>query len=309
MPALAVPFRYAIVEDERLSKLFLKESLKKLAPLAELVWEAENGDTAFSFLQHVKVDVIFLDVYFPPDDAFGLLMRTKEAGIPLPQLIFISAYTEPALKAFEWAAKDYLVKPITPERLLQTLDRIYLKLTSERNEVELTKLSTLDALTGIFNRAYFNKQMAYELNRYRRYNRMCTLIMVDIDFFKHINDTYGHLAGDKALTLFATTIAAQLRKTDVVCRLGGEEFAIILPEIDAKGALVFAERLRLLVEDLKLEFEEMPIHFTASFGVTQFHPNDSCLESIVRRADAALYEAKNNGRNRVCVHLLEENES
>lgn len=424
MSALAVPFRYAIVEDERLARIFLKESLKKLAPQAELVWEADNGENAISFLQHVKVDVLFLDVCFPPDDAFGLLEKVKAIGLEIPQIIFVSAHTEPALQAFEWAARDYLVKPFTSARLAQTLDRIYMKLASEdmkaiteslsdvvwvmnpdfslqyispaiqrltdftpdealkaplekrypaetvakmkeffqqvqhssdgkssftlevelyrkdgstiscevrfqlvrnelgrlmkahgtttditqrkRAEAELTRLATLDPLTGIFNRSYFTKQLSYEINRYRRYKRVCSLIMADIDFFKQVNDTYGHLAGDKAIMLFSSTVSLQLRKTDIFCRLGGEEFAILLPEVDAKGALIFAERLRTSVEDLKLEFEGHAIHFTASFGITQLHSNDSYPESVIGRADSALYESKHKGRNRVCVHLAED---
>ncbi|MDF2614508.1 MAG: diguanylate cyclase [Clostridia bacterium] len=152
-----------------------------------------------------------------------------------------------------------------------------------------------DPLTKIFNRNYLNEYMEHEIERVSRHSRNLALVMIDIDHFKNINDTYGHNQGDYALQELVRTVQKNIRKYDVFARFGGEEFIVVLPETDIRNAKEVAERIREAVENHKIKgIEKM----TVSLGVAGFVEGDM-EESIIKRADAALYEAKNNGRNRV----------
>ena len=163
-------------------------------------------------------------------------------------------------------------------------------------EDELRALSITDPLTGIRNRRYFLDQLAAELERRNRSGRALSLIMLDIDHFKRINDQWGHDAGDRVLAELCRRIGARLRRIDSFCRLGGEEFIVICPETDAEQAGQLAEALRRLVQDTPFAGVG---RITASFGVSSARPGDG-RESLLQRADQALYAAKDSGRNRVC---------
>ena len=163
-------------------------------------------------------------------------------------------------------------------------------------EDELRPLTITDPLTGIYNRRYFLDQLENELARQARIPRGVGLIMVDIDHFKRVNDTYGHDVGDLVLRELCRRIGMRLRKSDMFCRLGGEEFVVICPETGHEQALQLAEALRRQVQDTP--FAEVG-RVTASFGVSSAHPGDSG-EALLQRADQALYAAKDSGRNRVC---------
>ena len=167
---------------------------------------------------------------------------------------------------------------------------------------ELERQALADPLTGIGNRRYFFEQGRRELLRSLRTGKRPSLLMIDIDRFKGVNDTYGHDAGDAALKALCETTLATVRNIDVFARIGGEEFAVLLPETAASQALIVAERLR---ERLAGASVEMPggkaFSFTVSIGVAGLAAEDSGLEALLKRADEALYEAKNSGRNRVCA--------
>jgi len=161
---------------------------------------------------------------------------------------------------------------------------------------EIYRLTTIDGLTQIFNKRYFLEMLERELSRAKRYRRELSLLMFDIDHFKSINDSYGHLAGDYVLKQMSTAVKGKIRREDVFARYGGEEFAIILPEIDGPGALVMAEKIRRLIEKTGFKFEETKIPVTVSVGVTtSTEPDDS--PTLIKRADDRLYDAKNAGRN------------
>lgn len=172
---------------------------------------------------------------------------------------------------------------------------------SSRKEMEahLERLATTDSLTGLPNRSYFFASAAAEIKRAQRYERPLAVVMVDIDFFKRINDAYGHKTGDLALMSFADLCRTVVRDQDVVARLGGEEFGILLPESDQQSALSLAERLRAAVEALRVDF--FPTTMTISVGVSEVLPGESVVDGALSRADQALYAAKRSGRNRV-VH-------
>jgi diguanylate cyclase (GGDEF)-like protein len=164
---------------------------------------------------------------------------------------------------------------------------------------EIYRLSTVDGLTQIFNKRYFLETLERELSRARRYDRPLALVMFDIDHFKQCNDTFGHRAGDFVLREVADVVRERARKVDVLARYGGEEFAMILPEIDIRGANQFAEKIRVMIAESKFMFEGRHIPVTISIGVAELTPDIATYDDLIKRADARLYKAKQTGRNRV----------
>ncbi len=180
------------------------------------------------------------------------------------------------------------------------------ELQTRSKELEAAKLAAehrarTDALTGLNNRRAFFEQARAIDDLCKRYKHLYSIIMMDIDFFKQINDTHGHAAGDKALKSIADTLNKTIRTSDVVGRIGGEEFAIILPQTQSDSAQNLAERLRKSVESYTIDYDEGSLNLTASFGVAQYAGDTLSVEEIVSRADDALYQAKHQGRNCVVV--------
>ncbi len=176
-----------------------------------------------------------------------------------------------------------------------TLDEL-----AEKNRL-LEHQSRIDSLSGVYNRASFDQQMRAEIKRSRREQRALALVLLDIDHFKQINDTLGHLAGDQAITAVANVIKQQLKRpADKVCRYGGEEFALILPATCLQGAEQLAEQIRLALQNCPLTLNGQPYQLTISAGCYAAAPAaDSDNDEYIRFADAALYRAKHAGRNQV----------
>ncbi len=165
---------------------------------------------------------------------------------------------------------------------------------------EFKKLATVDPLTELFNRRYFTEQADKEFIRAQRYKLSMALISIDIDHFKSINDKYGHPAGDKVLVAVSKQLQTSLRQTDILARIGGEEFSILLPETSAVSAMALAERIRIKQAELRIIGEwQGEITLSVSIGVSSFHATDEAFDSLFSRADKALYQAKNSGRNKV----------
>lgn len=166
---------------------------------------------------------------------------------------------------------------------------------------EIYRLTTVDGLTQVFNRRYFEETLERELSRCNRYGRALSLVMLDIDFFKTINDTHGHLAGDHVLKHVASSLKTRVRREDIVARYGGEEFGLLLPEVDLKGAVALAEKARKVIEKTKFEFDKQEISVTVSAGVAALSAELADGTDLIRLADTRLYEAKESGRNKVCA--------
>ena len=164
-------------------------------------------------------------------------------------------------------------------------------------EQKLVEMNTKDALTGIYNRRFLEARLKEECDRQIRYARPLSLIMIDIDYFKKVNDTYGHQCGDMILQSVAAKSASVIRKTDFIARYGGEEFCCLLPETTADAAEIVAENLRNHIELMENNFVNESIKVTISLGISGFLPNDT-PDSLMKRADDALYQAKHSGRNR-----------
>ncbi|HCF25813.1 MAG TPA: GGDEF domain-containing protein [Cyanobacteria bacterium UBA11049] len=170
----------------------------------------------------------------------------------------------------------------------------------EQSQTELKNLASMDGLTGVYNRREFNQQLQAELERSQRYNHPCSLVMLDIDYFKKLNDTHGHQAGDEALRVVAALVKNSVRPVDRVARYGGEEFGIILPETPGDSGLVAAERLRQAIATHLVPItSEQSINITVSVGVATFPSDANSPEALIAAADRALYAAKHSGRNRV----------
>lgn len=200
------------------------------------------------------------------------------------------------IKAIAKVFRDNLGKPL---RMLGTnIDITDRKLL----QIELEKQAHTDYLTGVSNRRHFIEQAELELSRAIRYGNPLSIFMMDIDFFKQINDTYGHNAGDTVLKKLAAVCWQTLREVDIIGRLGGEEFAVLLPETGLEEAIEVAERLRASLANVKIPQENSPpLQFTVSIGVLSLASKDGNFDSLLHLADNALYEAKKSGRNKVCI--------
>lgn len=203
-------------------------------------------------------------------------------------------------------------KKILVPTILKNGDRVFVGGTClayfVRTELEinsdqkLRSLATTDALTGLVNRGYMAIQFQKEFDRSRRYERPLSILMIDLDNFKKINDTYGHQTGDQTLEAVARILSSRSRIHDICARYGGEEFAVLLPETDVEGAMVIAERLRKAIEEHEFVTRGPRIRCTVSIGVAHLGgESDSTMEGMIAAADKALLQAKRDGKNRVCL--------
>ena len=166
-------------------------------------------------------------------------------------------------------------------------------------EEKLTTLSRIDGLTGIYSRRYYMDKSEAVIEMMKRYQRPASMMMMDLDHFKKINDQYGHHVGDLALIAFTMACRKEIREADIFGRLGGEEFALMLPETPIQSAQVLAERICKATDEIVIPFNDSSIRFTVSIGLVALGQDDLTLDSVIRRADKAMYQAKEKGRNQV----------
>ncbi len=267
---------------------------------------ALNGEMAQKLIDKNKPDLILLDVMMPGINGFDLCKQLKAnddtKNIPV---IFITARSEieDLVKGFDVGGADYIVKPFQD---LEVVERVknqltIIKLIQEKNKLieELDSISRVDPLTGISNRRDIYEIMETEQSRYERYNKVFCLLMCDIDFFKKINDHYGHDMGDFVLKRVAQLFKNKCRKVDYLSRWGGEEFLIVLPETNLDGGTKVAESIRESIENEKYKFNDQEISITMSFGVSCPNDPEMKLEQLLKIADERLYAAKEGGRNQV----------
>lgn len=178
-------------------------------------------------------------------------------------------------------------------------DKLHKEIVIRREaEHRLLGLATIDDLTGIHNRRHFMELFMHEIKRAHRYNNLLSLMMIDVDYFKSVNDTYGHVVGDIVLKHLAKMIQANLRELDIVARFGGEEFIVLLPNTDLKSAHEVAERICLIVSETPIEISEAMLTISVSIGVVTLCKSCNSMEAMIKVADDALYKAKKDGRNR-----------
>jgi diguanylate cyclase (GGDEF)-like protein len=203
----------------------------------------------------------------------------------------------------EIVAEDMAMSVIIPSLVAPLVVYGFLRLLRdlERLERELRVLATLDTLTHTYNRRHFLELAERECARAARHNVPLALLMVDVDHFKNINDTWGHLAGDDALRGIADACRSTIRRSDLLARYGGEEFVILSPQAGVRNAAQLAERLRARTQSIRIESLGRTIPVTVSIGVAEFQPQRMDLDALIAEADRALYDAKRKGRDRVEV--------
>jgi diguanylate cyclase (GGDEF)-like protein len=250
-----------------------------------------------------RPDLILLDIDLPDLDGFEVCRQLKEhtdtKDIPI---IFLTGTTstDSKVRGLDLGAVDYVTKPFDQVELKA---RVRAALRTKRLQDMLEHQSFLDGLTGLWNRSYLDQRLDSELNIARRYGRSLSLILMDIDHFKSLNDTHGHLFGDVVLQGTAECLPVYARRSDIVTRYGGEEFALVLSDTGMRAAVHVAERLRVAVCEKVFETHGRPIKVSASFGVasTLELTGEFTRENLIGEADRALYAAKDAGRNRTFV--------
>ncbi len=285
-------------------------------------------------IESVRFDIALVDDRLPEPGGVELLATIRQSA-PGTVRLLMSAWVdnERLVKAInEGQVNGFLEKPISPGRLMahisqfsqlctlirqrdQALTQLELQnrtleaLVSERTRQledqnrQLERLATRDPLTGLYNRRYIEEKLEEETARARRYGPPLSVVLLDLDNFKMVNDTLGHQTGDEVLVAIAQSLRKDVRQVDVVGRIGGEEFIVILPNTPAKSAVTMGERIRSRIEGLDciVKPDGTPLRMTISGGIAQFVAEDSGSKEMLERADRVLYQAKREGKNRVLL--------
>jgi diguanylate cyclase (GGDEF)-like protein len=238
----------------------------------------------------------------------GALRSMPGKGYTYTILLTARDAIEHVVEGLRAGADDYLTKPVVEAELVARLNTGRRIVTLERSlraaNEENRRLSITDALTGAYNRRYLMEQLPREIERAARYGRHLSVIMCDVDHFKKINDSHGHLIGDEMLKWFVRKLRSGVRACDWLARYGGEEFLIVLPETNVDQAATAAEHLRAQVAGSSIPLDALELSVTASFGVSGWKdlvPQGASLDSLIARCDEGVYASKSAGRDRVTV--------
>jgi diguanylate cyclase (GGDEF)-like protein len=286
---------HVLIVDDTVSNAYIIEAVLEDFYTIEI---ANSGEEALNILANSKIDLILLDILMPNMDGYETCERIKSnpttASIPI---IFLTAESseESEEKGFKVGAVDYITKPIRPAVLHM---RVKTHITLKQTQEKLQDMALRDQLTTLYNRHFIQDSGIKMYSHAQRHHENLTVTMVDIDFFKKVNDTHGHAVGDIVLKEVALLLLKSTRTEDIVARLGGEEFAVIFRKSSVEGTLVKIEELRQKIEEL------MPhnLRVTASFGVTALTKKTASFEELLVESDKALYQAKSSGRNRVTLY-------
>ncbi|HYJ47192.1 MAG TPA: diguanylate cyclase [Pyrinomonadaceae bacterium] len=298
-----------VADDEPVNRALIERRLRREG---YHVLTAQNGSEAVEKTKNSLPDLVILDVMMPVMDGMEACRRIKESeatrDIPV---IFLSARDETEMKVsgLTLGANDYISKPFRAEELLARV-HVAIRLKNERDQLRESaeeaatraevaqERAMTDALTGLLNRYGLQHTLAREHAEARRYDRPLSCLMIDLDNFKKVNDTYGHAAGDIALQQIASILREAVRRSDTVFRYGGEEFLVLLPQTDLEGAAALAEKIRAATSSRPFGDGEHVFSLSVSAGASCLAANESGNDMIAR-ADMALYHAKEKGRNRV----------
>ncbi|MBW2314532.1 MAG: diguanylate cyclase [Deltaproteobacteria bacterium] len=298
--------RLLIIEDSPTHRAEIRAAVEP-SQLFDSILEAEDGLAGLKMLLSETVDVVLCDLHMPGLDGEKLLRIKSQKGVSADiPFLFLSATQnlQQQVRLLDGGACDTISKPFHPSELVARL-RLHLKLKRLQDELRekntmLARLSTTDPVTGLRTRRYATEVLNIEWIRARRYQTPLAVMMADLDHFKHVNDKYGHPAGDAVLRGVSEVLRQTLRAPDVSGRYGGEEILVILPQTELEGAVQVADRWRQAVEAATFRAPDgRSVGVTVSIGVAMFDLAHATAEELVAAADEALYRAKNQGRNRV----------
>lgn len=290
--------RIFVVDDDPAVTSFIKNSLELKGYDVNVyhdIYQAEEN------LYIYTPDLIVLDIIMSTEED-GIIFCRKirsDYNCKLVPIIFLSNKNElkDKLEGFATGADDYLCKPFEIEELAARIQALLKRLETQKS------LILQDALTGVYNRRYLEQRLVEEIARSNRINGCFSVAMIDMDYFKSVNDKFGHAAGDEVLQVLVKRINENLRNSDVICRYGGEEFVIILPDTAKDHAYRVIERLRQNVgmKSINLTGENTKIDISISGGISSFPEDGTTSRQLIITADSAMYQAKTNGRNKVLV--------
>ena len=283
-----------VIEDDPQAASTLESALK-LAGYH--VWIVDNPQKGIEVLRSGSFAVVITELRSSIMNGIQFVKEARKISAGTNILVLtLYSFISSAIEAMEVGAYGYITKPLNSSEIRIMVERAverYFLLSTSDDKDYLVDLAVKDALTGLFNRRYFNELINIEVNRVKRSPAALSLLMLDIDNFKNYNDTEGHPAGDELLKGVAKVLKSSVRAVDMVCRYGGEEFIVILPQTDKSGAQIIAERIRVQVG---LFFPT-----TISIGISTFPEDGKEIEQLVEKADNALYKAKQSGKNKWCV--------
>jgi len=291
-----------IAEDDTISRRLLESFLRKWG---YDVLVASDGAEAWKAMHEPEAPNLVISDWMMPNmdglELCGNIRAMEKSSYTYFIILTAKGRKEDVIEGLEAGADDFLIKPFDQEELKY---RVKIGERIIRLEHRILELASTDALTGVLNRRAFIERTEMEIHRLQRASRPLSLILTDIDYFKKVNDNYGHQLGDFVLQRFSEELSESVRPYDFVGRYGGEEFVICLPDANGLQSLSIAERMRKKVEEMKIIPPDDPqsSNITASFGVASYRlESEDSLDSLTGRADKAMYRAKREGRNRVCV--------
>ena len=293
-----------IAEDDKLCRTILDKNLRKWG---YEVLSTENGKEAWEVIQEENIQIAILDWIMPKVDGLELCEKIRKTSLDKYIYIIMLTIKNQQIdirKGFAAGVDDYITKPFDTHELkarLQTGKRIiHLQNQLLESQKKLQEIAIHDTLTGLLNRYEILNVLQDEFHRSSREEKHVSTVMLDIDFFKNINDTHGHDVGDEVLIEAASRLKTVLRRYDKIGRYGGDEFLVVLPNCNMKNAIRISERLRRAISSEKIETEAGGISVTVSAGCasTENSPSPN-IENLVKISDKAMYHAKNMGRN--CV--------
>jgi diguanylate cyclase (GGDEF)-like protein len=296
-----------LVDDSPTIRSQIRSVLEGIGEFSRVL-EADDGLQGFKLLCEHKPDLVLCDLVMPVFDGLKFLgLRSTRAELSHIPVIMLTAEQDADRKAeiLDRGASDYVTKPFNEKELVARV-RVHHRVKVLQDQLRdanarLESLAVTDGLTGLLNRREFDRLLAREVHRSQRYKVPLVVLLLDIDHFKHVNDTYGHPMGDQVLRNVSRVISAAVRTTDFVARFGGEEIAVILTQTPLQGALEVAERLRSQIEATVHDYQGATVSKTASFGLAAFDGQGEAMtpDELLGRTDQALYAAKRGGRNRV----------
>jgi diguanylate cyclase (GGDEF)-like protein len=292
----AEPSRVLIVDDDET----LSEHFRLVLTAAGMEISVVNQpEKVMGEIAVFRPNIVLLDMHMPgySGSELATVIRYHEEWLGLP-IVYLSAETDldEQIMAMGKGADDFITKPISDTQLVAMVRG------RARRSKQLNDLMSKDSLTGLLKHALIKEEINMAVNRARRSNTVLSVVMADIDLFKRVNDTYGHAAGDQVLRAIAHLLRQRLRKTDVIGRYGGEEFAAVLPDCDEATARGIMEDIRIRFASLRFQHEGEEFSCTFSAGIACSAGQQDCsANGLLGAADEALYRAKRGGRNQVCI--------